>query len=136
MLNSFDPLMEPDLVVIRENRYFLPQDDRTGIDRGRDVVDRRAGSRQSLLQRVSYGPRAPQRREATMAGQHLDASAVGEERRVDVDDLPREPLKKLRGENQHPASKDDQIGFEGTKHLGQPAVIGLAHDRVAAIGKR
>src|SRR5687767_5510203 len=109
--------MEPGLVVIWENRYFLPQDDRTGVDRSRDVVDRRAGSRQSLLQRVSHGPRTPQRREATVAGQHLDATTVGEERRVDVDELPREPHKKLRGENQHPASKDDQIGFEGAKHL-------------------
>ena len=88
MLDSLDPLVEPDLIVIRENRDFLPQDDRTGIDRGRDVVDRRAGSRQSPLQRVSYGPRASQRREATMAGQYFDASAVGEERGVDVDDLP------------------------------------------------
>jgi hypothetical protein len=128
--------MEPGLVVIRENRYFLPQDDRTGINRGRDVVDRRAGSRQSPPQRVSHGPRTPQRREATVAGQHLNISAVGEERGVDVDDLPREPFKKLRGENQHPAGKDDQIGFEGTKYFSQPAVIGLAHDRVAAIGKR
>jgi hypothetical protein len=52
-----------------------------------------------------------------VAGQHLDVSPIGEESRVDVDDLPREPVKKLRGENQHPAGKDNQIGFEGTKHL-------------------
>ena len=70
-----------------------------------------------------------------MAGQHLDASIVGEERGVDVNDLLRERVKKLRGENQHPASQDDQIGIEGMKHLSQPAVICLAHDRVVAIGQ-
>ena len=71
-----------------------------------------------------------------MAGQHLDASIVGEERGVDVNDLLRERVKKLRGENQHPASQDDQIGFKGAKHPGQPAVIRLAYGRVVAIGKR
>jgi hypothetical protein len=71
-----------------------------------------------------------------VAGEHLDAAAVREERGMDVDDLPREPVKKLRSENQHPASQDNQIGFEGTKHPGQPAVIRLAYGRVVAIGKR
>jgi hypothetical protein len=45
VLDSLDPFMEPNLVVIRENRHFLLQDDRTGVDRRRDVVDSRAGSR-------------------------------------------------------------------------------------------
>ena len=71
-----------------------------------------------------------------MAADHLAASAVGQKRRVDVDDPRGKRVKKLGGQNQHPAGKDDQIGFEGTKHLGQPVVIRLTHVRVVAIGKR
>ena len=58
VLDGLDPLMQPDLVVVWQNRHFLTQDDRTAVDDARDVVDRRSGSRQSLPQRVSHRPRA------------------------------------------------------------------------------
>ena len=48
MLDGLDPLMQLNLIVIRKNRHFLTQDDRTAVDRVCDVMDRRSGSRQSL----------------------------------------------------------------------------------------
>ena len=54
MLDRLDPLMKLDLVVIWENRHFLPQDDWTAVHDVGDVVDRGSGSRQSLPERVSH----------------------------------------------------------------------------------
>ena len=81
-------------------------------------MDRSASYRQSPLQDVSHRPRTPQCREATVACEYLGTSIVGEERRVDVDDPPGKCFQKRGGENQHPASEDDEIRGEGTKHFG------------------
>jgi hypothetical protein len=71
-----------------------------------------------------------------VACEYLGTSIVGEERRVDVDDPHGKCFQKRGGENQHPASEDDEIRGEGTKHFGQPAIIRFARDRVAVIGQR
>ena len=71
-----------------------------------------------------------------MAGEHLNAVVVREERRVHVDDPARKHIQESRAENQHPAGKDDQIGLEGARHRGQPAVIRFSRDRVETIDKR
>ena len=136
MLDSLDPLVQPILIVIREYRYLLPQDDRPSIDRGRDVVDRGACYRQSLREGVSHHSRAAQGREQSAACEHLDASVIGQQRWVDVDDPARKAVQKRRSEYQHPAGEYEQIGLECAKHVGKQEVKFFARDRVVATSER
>lgn len=67
VLDRLDPGVETRFVVPRQDRHFLAQDDRAGIDRFGHVVNGGAGDRQPPGQRVTHGPRAAQRRDFAMA---------------------------------------------------------------------
>ncbi len=112
MLDGQDPVVEDGFVVAGQDRDRLLGDDRPGVQRGIDEMDRGSGDPDPMVECVAHGV-------GTREGR--------EQARVGVEDPPAEGLEHRRPDDPHVAGEDDDIGPSALEGVPQ-SIVGSARD--------
>ncbi len=116
MLGGMEPTEERRFVVARPDVDRLGKDDRAAVERFVHHVHRHPGHAGARRQRVADRMRSGKARQ---------------QRRVNVEDAPRERVAEPRAHEAHEAGQDDGIGPHGPERLRERDVRRLALGRVA-----
>ena len=108
VLDGTDPCMEGGVVVAWQDRDGLLRDDRTAIERLVHEMDRAAGHRDPVSERVGDGVGAREHRQ---------------QRRMRVEDPATEGRQHGRADDPHVSSQDDGVGAGGLQRLGDRRII-------------
>ena len=114
MLGGPDAFMQGGLVIARQDRHRHLGHDRPAVERVVDEVDRAAGDRDPVRERVTDG---------------VGAGEGGQERGMRVEDAAGERGEDLRSDQPHVAGEHDRIGRDGLERLGERGIVAARDER-------
>ena len=114
VLGGPDAFMQGGLVIARQDRHRHLGHDRPAVERVVDEVDRAAGDRDPVRERVTDG---------------VGAGEGGQERGMRVEDAAGERGEDLRSDQPHVAGEHDRIGRDGLERLGERGIVAARDER-------